>query len=464
MYRYIIFIFVGILLFLHFNNNEQFIIGIPALYTKIVNGKKNCNIYYTLDDIPLHAVDNINLEGVPLNVIGNQILIRPGVYEDLLNQINQEDRDNPLLYYRGRIKDDGYIYIPIQREDTDGGLPGETIGNILFPGAGGRGGEDTGGGGGLSFGNVCSSIVNVFSCFRQLDLSRTDDSSTLQEALVQQEQEVTILEPTKEVLEREFGYNMGQPLIVDGDFKLFNVRVTDLRLDHEKMELLQSIFRNKGDIVPHYATSKNIMRDKLYFLTVNENGIDIVVSRILISINQFAYNILDEFTSYPSQLGRGSKMLELLSRLRIENPSLNIQINHINILKRFEYDPAFLRLRVFYRKMLRKSVELWSKKPEENFSIFLPIYNIEYQDPAHPNMLQTLYFFRESMYFDYDSLFYEIYQDLDAYDTENRKKYNHFLMQLNEDTITGTLQSLNPRTIGDFIESEYNTFLISHYS
>ena len=115
--------------------------------------------------------------------------------------------------------------------------------------------------------------------------------------------------------------------------------------------------------------------------------------------------------------------------------------------------------------MLRKSVELWSKKPEENFSIFLPIYNIEYQDPAHPNMLQTLYFFRESMYFDYDSLFYEIYQyDLDAYDTENRKKYNHFLMQLNEDTITGTLQSLNPHTIGIFIESEYNRFLINHYS
>jgi len=453
MYKYILFIIIGILFFFYFNNLNKFTIGISALYTKMNDiGAKSCHIYYTPGDTPLHAVDNIDLQGVPLNIIGNEILIRPEVYNDLLNQINPEDRDNPLLYYRGRTNDDGFIHIPIQRENTDSGLPGETTPQVH--GTGGRGGEDTGGGGGgLSFGNVCSSIVNVFSCFRQLDLSRTDDSSTLSDALLEQEE--TILEPTKEVLEREFGYNMGQPLIVDGDFKLFNVRVTDLRLDDEKMELLENMFTNKGDITPHYAINKKgQMRNKLYFLTVNENGNDVVISRILILINPL-FNILDGFTAYPEKLGRGSKMLELLSRLRIERPSLNIQINHITNM--------CMKLRVFYRKMLRRSLELWDKKPGEKFSIFLPTYIVDFQDQHNANILQTLYFINHDMYFDYDMLYYEIYPgDIEEYNPENRKKYNHFLMQLDENTVTVTLPLLRLENMDEFIET-YHQFIRDNY-
>ena len=79
MYKYILFIIIGILFFLYINNLNKFTIGIPALYTKRNDmGARSCNIYYTPGDTPLHALDFIDLQGVPsLNVIRNEILINP---------------------------------------------------------------------------------------------------------------------------------------------------------------------------------------------------------------------------------------------------------------------------------------------------------------------------------------------------------------------------------------------------
>lgn len=467
MYKYILFIIIGILFFLYINNLNKFTIGgIAWAVPKSTNSNPISRDswdqynYYFNDDYTEEHINTL----FPHAVIINDFPTNVGNIETYTHMPRDTPGDIPRTWIDHNITFNHYPRLSV---GGDLGLPSQPdvsgIAGLEFidqpP-------DDGMSRGGMSIRNVCSSIVNAF---RQLDLSRTRDSSTLDQALdealleQQEDHEMTILEPTKEVLEREFGYNMGQPLIVDGEFKLFNVRVTDLNLDDEKMELLQSMFTNKGDIMPYYAINKkNQMRNKLYFLTVNENGIDVVISRILILINPYSYNILDEFTAYPSNLGRGSKMLELLSRLRIERPRLNIQINHINILKRFDYDPAFLNLKIFYRNMLRRSIELWDKKPGEKFSIFLPTYTLDFQDQYDPNILQTLYFIDNDMFFDYDSLFYKIYPEDLEYNPENRKKYNHFLMQLDEHTVTVTLPSLNPRNIEEFIET-FHQFIRHNY-
>jgi hypothetical protein len=454
MYKYILFIIIGILFFLYVNNLNKFTIGgIAWAVPKSTNSNPNSRDswdqynYYFNNDYTEEYINTL----FPHAVIINDFPTNVGNIETYMHTPRHTPGDIPRTWIGHNITFNHYPRLSVGGELDLSSQPDVSgIGGLEFidqpP-------EDGMSRGGMSIRNVCSSIVNVF---RQLDLSRTRDSSTLDEALLvqQEDQEVTILEPTKEILEREFGYNMGQPLIVDGEFKLFDIE-RNLTLNNRNRDSLETIFSNKGDITPHYALNKTNDVHKLYFLTVNENGNDVIISRILILINPYSYNILDGFTAYPENLGRGSKMLELLSRLRIERPSLNIQINHITNM--------CMKLRVFYRKMLRRSLESWDKKPGEKFSIFLPTYTVEFQDQHDANMLQILYFIDNDMFFDYDSLFYELYpDDLEEYNPENRKKYNHFLMQLDEDTVTRILPSLNPRNIQEFIET-FHQFIRDNY-
>ena len=484
MYKYILFIIIGILFFLYVNNLNKFTIGgIAWAVPKSTNSNPNSRDswdqynYYFNNDYTEEYINTL----FPHAVIINDFPTNVGNIETYMHTPRHTPGDIPRTWIGHNITFNHYPRLSVGGELDLSSQPDVSgIGGLEFidqpP-------EDGMSRGGMSIRNVCSSIVNVF---RQLDLPRTRDSSTLDEALdealleQQEDQEVTILEPTKEVLEEEFGYNMGEPLIVDGEFKLFNVRVTDLNLDGEKMELLQSMFTNKGDTMPNYAINKKD-NENLYFLTINENGIDVVISRIKLKFD--IHTELLQITSYPSQSGYGTKMFKILSNLRYNeirktNPNI-YYIRQINTLIPSSDD----LVKKFYRKVFRLSVKLeteggWIKIDSlEKFSIFLPLFD----EPFTSGMLYRDYeimkklYFDNDMFFDYDSLFYELYpDDLEEYNPENRKKYNHFLMQLDEYTVTGkqpvtgeqsvtvTLPSLNPRNIEEFIET-FHQFIRDNY-
>ena len=277
-----------------------------------------------------------------------------------------------------------------------------------------------------------------------------------------------IQEPTKEVLE-SFGYVFVE-LYVHENFKLYDVNISDA--DYEKSKIqVRYIYTESGNSKPNYAKRK--IPDKehpdeienLIYLTTLIDGIEFIVARIYITKLDNSNNwYLQEFSTvfrnrnYKHLIlhGMGIKIMELMSILRTINDNLlyRMHISDFSISRGTEKA---------YRNQFRLSVKPynrggWQKLPGEKFSIYYP--NTDFQD-KEIGLMNLVYFDRKLIFGNlplYEYLFIQFYPD--TYIRENKEKYNHFLMQLEEVEIDSLLDiDGNIAIINDW----YQAFLLENY-
>ena len=279
-----------------------------------------------------------------------------------------------------------------------------------------------------------------------------------------------IQEPTKEVLE-SLGYVFVE-LYVHENFKLYDVDISDVDFKKNKFIQIIPIYKNSGNSEPRFAIEKD-MHSKidtsdlgnLIYLTTLIDGIEFIVARIYITKLDNSNNwYLQEFSTvfrnrnYKHLIlhGMGIKIMELMSILRTINDNLlyRMHISDFSISRGTEKA---------YRNQFRLSVKPynrggWQKLPGEKFSIYYP--NTDFQDKGI-SLMNSLYFNRKRIFGNlplYEYLFIQFYPD--TYIRENKEKYNHFLMQLEEVEIDSLLDiDGNIAIINDW----YEAFLLRNY-
>jgi len=294
--------------------------------------------------------------------------------------------------------------------------------------------------------------------------------------------------PTKKTLEStRFGYIFGEPIVVYGDFKLYDVVLMPEDTDSEsRIHDAVTMYRQSGNSQPTYALETiDEFPMKLYYLTLQKDRDEYIVSRAFIMYGILDMTYLARFSTVPygGIRGMGIKLMELLSILRTydtypQYPSpLPDTLGEVYRMQINAFEPNKGTEKA-YRNQFRLSVKPeseggWAKRDGEKFSIFFPPpergTELEYRGEKIYNtkMMNDLYFdsfINSEKVFKYDELYYLIYPDeinADVYSIENKAKYNHFLMQLTEDDIPYLLDIDENIAI---IDDLYRQFLLENYS
>jgi hypothetical protein len=278
---------------------------------------------------------------------------------------------------------------------------------------------------------------------------------------------------TKNLLS-SFGYIFNVPIQQQANFRLYDV--DGISVEIPNIEYLQNMYRTSGNSQPSYALQNvdNVIVNKLFYLTIENNGKEYIVSRAFIIYNYVGFNcLLANFTTVPYDRGKGygSKLMELLSITRKTNILYRIHIDF--------FEPSRGTEKA-YRNQFRLSVKPeteggWPKIPGEKFAIYKPttilpaeIFDEMTDDTKYTSyMMNAIYFGEHHGYVglnSYDKLYYMLFpneQTPETYNSENKSKYNHFLMQLTEDEVTDLLSDIDKNIA--IIDDHYRDFLISNY-
>ena len=445
LYKYLLFFIIGLILFILFNNKDNFSVGgvgwaAPKFPNADPNARDSWDMYnYYFND----SIDRIHLMAMYPNAI---------IIDDFPAIVGNVETYT-MTPINGIGPWTGYA-INFTQYGNQPGMPGMGMDGVQAPGSGARGFEQggpggpggpggSGGSGGLfsRFVSSCAALVPSIG----IDISGAEDTDILDDFIHGGRlTELPNVRPyhfsvgvTKDELESDYHYNFGDD-IMDGlgiDYRLYDVDDTGYREMGGSEELrLKQLYAQSGNSQPSYALYKLQETSKLYYLTLMSNGVEYLVARALISING-NFIVLRYMTTLPMGNGYGTKLMELLASLRTttQNPDYMIQIN---MFAPSTYKP--------YRNMFRKSVTIWPTIAPDNFSIFKPM----------SNTMEILYFANPG---DYDILYFRLYN----YNSNQRSHFNLFLMRLDEDTIKDILSDLNPQNIA-YITTLYIEFVVNN--
>jgi hypothetical protein len=384
MYKYLIFVIFGILLYLFYNNYDNFNIGIPEY--KIVNGAIEVN---PIDNSPMQTENRIWTD--PENNIFEGERNLEGNIEYYVWAVNPNNAETIMYDYLEQFKSiDDSCAVRLSNHDL---LPTKEVLETRFN---------------YTFNDALVTQGN----FRLYDVNNIDMSS----------ENYTSLQSIYE----KSGNSISNFALIDSyQTKLYYLTLQLRTIDYIRIHSSKNTF-NILDFIDDF---------KLY------DTHEFVVARVSVYLNDRQSLNLKEFTTVPRGFGYGIKIMELLSLLRVNEITKQLRGDQSNpdYMRQIERFQNTVGSEQSYRIQFRLSVTEWAKMPREKFSIYKILNNLD-ERSMEQSIMASIYF--ELNNENYRRLFIQLVTE-EGINIENLLKYNHFLMQLSEEDIETLLTDID---------------------